>query len=92
MSKADFFTLFPKTKPSSAVIEEGVVKYFKDRCDVYIGSKKSRLLPDDEIYLRQNNEYYEGAEIKCLLFLCPLTDKEGNVVEDRYKIHETLKN
>lgn len=51
------------------------------------------LMMDDAIYLRQNNEFdfSNNKPITAEVFLCPITDKDGNFLEYRYKIHQVIR-
>lgn len=50
------------------------------------------LMLDDAIYLRQNNEHdFTKKGIKAMVYECPITDKNGEIIETRYKIHEIIR-
>lgn len=87
--KKGFYDIAPERRPESVEIIDVHIEDLKEvRAEGFLIGK---LMPDDIIYLRQNNEFNINDIIPAKVFLCPLTDKEGNIVEYRYKIHEVIR-
>lgn len=87
--KKGFYDIAPEKRPESVEILDAFIVRLSEVWPE--NANMGKLMPDDIIYLRQNNEFEKAKMIRAKVFLCPLTDKEGNVVEDRYKIHEVIR-